>query len=303
MIISCLLGSLVAIFSGVIFWVCRLLISKRMADDFVRQHEYLTRIKERKLYRYAWLNDVQNNLVLVRLPGGMQALAWSCTILALAGGYLGWIWFYSLHAVFVWMLVSGVQPIVILYMLSIRRLLQIRLSFLHAMEVFYQAYVSIPHRNIRVVIAKIVQENRMPAPIRPLFRELNEQLIFGNMSALQHFARTFNHEWGYTFAHFLELGMDEGARLDEGLQQFIQDLRDAQASAWLDRNRLLEIRIANFSPPLVLALFISVNYYFNPVAANHAYFQDMHGRMLLMQAVVLMVLSCLMGIWLSMRRT
>lgn len=298
-----LLGTLGMELTCLFYWLCRQIVSARMARALMEQQLGIPDVQVQKLYRHPWLIDVQNQVLLLQFPGGMAALGWSSIVLAGIGAYFGWIWFYSLASILMLGLSAGVLPIVLLYMLSIRRQVKIRLSFLHAMEVFYQAYVSIPHRNIRVVIAKVVQESRIPTPIQPLFRVLNDQLLFGNKAALQQFASTLHHEWGYTFAHLLEIGFDEGAHLDEALQAFIRDLRDAQASAWADRNRLLEIRIANFSPPIVVGLFIGINFYFNPAMASKAYFYDLHGRVLLMQAVVLMILSFGMGIWISLRRT
>jgi Flp pilus assembly protein TadB len=301
--IPTLLGLLGVLFVWQFYWGYVRYASAQMARQLMANHSGLPEGRERKSYRHPWIQDLHNQVLLVRFPGGMRTLGWGVTCLGLIGAYLGWLWFYSLPSILMAGLSIGVLPIVVLYMLAIRRQVKIRLSFLHAMEVFYQAYVSIPHRNIRVVVAKVVQEKRMPIPIRPLFQELNEQLIFGNKAALQQFASALHHEWGYTLTNLLAIGLEEGANLDEALQTFIRDLREAQASAWADRNRLLEIRFANFSPPLIVGLFIGVNFYMNPVAANQAYFHDLHGRILLMQSVILMVLSFAMGIWLSIRRT
>lgn len=303
MVLMMVLIALGILFACVCYWGCVRFISAKMARELIVEHLGLPEIRERKVYKHPWLNDVQNHVILVRVPGGMPAMGWSVSVLAICGAYVGWTWFYTLPSIVMLALSLGALPVLVLYMLAIRRQVKIRLSFLHAMEVFYQAYVSIPHRNIRVVVAKIFNEQRLPIPIRPLFRELNDQLIFGNKAALQQFASTLQHEWGYTFAHLVGIGMEEGANLDEALQAFIRDLRDAQASAWADRNRLLEIRLANFSLPLVVALFLGVNFYFNPAVASQAYFQDLHGRALIMQSVILMVLSFGMGIWLSIRRT
>ena len=79
-------------------------------------------------------------------------------------------------------------------------------------------------------------------------------------------------------------------------------MRKAQRFDQLERNRLLEIRIANFTPILFLALFLFINFKVNTENAYLYYMVDPGGRNMILDALLLIFVSFLMGMYLSMRR-
>jgi hypothetical protein len=79
-------------------------------------------------------------------------------------------------------------------------------------------------------------------------------------------------------------------------------MRRAQRTDQNERNRLLEIRIANFTPILFLLLFVTINIKINPHSAYLHYVVDENGRNMLLDALVIIFGSFIMGIYLSMRR-
>jgi hypothetical protein len=295
--------SLILIWSWLLFAVVFYFINRHIALHKLRKHVLSIEVSRRKLYGWSWLNRLQDQLIASRIPIPIPVFFILSVCLFAFGGYVGWIWFLTIKHVFLLGLLLSVCPWIFVRVRLINMQVRMRLIFLDAVEIFYQAYVSVPRRNIRVVLAKIVSEQRMPKAIAHLFREMHEQFIFGDDRAIHTFAQAISHEWGYTFTHLLEVSMAEGIVLDHVLQEFICDLRDTQKSALEDKTRLLEIRIANFSPPFFLALFIGINLHFNYEGAIQAYIFDLHGRILLLQAFLLMVASFVMGVWLSIQRT
>ena len=286
------------LFAGVYFF-----INRQLALHKLRKRVLAIDVPRRKLYRWSWLNRLHDQLIATQISLSIPVFFMLSSCLFAIGAYLGWIWFFDIRHVILLGLLLAICPWVFLRVRLAAAQVRMRLIFLDAVEIFYQAYVSVPRRNIRVVLAKIVSEQRMPKAIAHLFREMHEQFIFGDERALHTFAKAISHEWGYTFTHLLEVSMAEGIVLDHVLKEFIDDLRDAQKAALEDKTRLFEIRIANFSPPFFLALFIGLNLHFNFEAAIQAYFYDLHGRILLLQAFLLMVASFVMGVWLSVHRT
>lgn len=79
-------------------------------------------------------------------------------------------------------------------------------------------------------------------------------------------------------------------------------MRKAQISEKQERNRLLEIRIANFSPILFLIVFMGVNFKLDAQMAYTYYVLDPEGRDLLLDALLLIFLSFVMGVYLSFGR-
>lgn len=295
--------ALIVIWSSLLFAILYSMKNRKLALHKLRKHVLSIEVSRRRLYRWPLLNRLQAQLIASRTSLSISVFIIFSLGLFVLGGYLGWIWFFTTNHVILLGFLLSICPWVFLRVRLANMQVRMRLTFLDAVEIFYQAYVSVPRRNIRVVLAKIVSEQRMPKAIAHLFREMHEQFIFGDDRALHTFAQAISHEWGHTFTHLLEVSMSEGIVLDHVLQEFIRDLRDAQKSALEDKTRLLEIRIANFSPPFFLALFIGLNFHFNYEGAFQAYFVDLHGRILLLQAFLLMVASFVMGVWLSIQRT
>jgi hypothetical protein len=79
-------------------------------------------------------------------------------------------------------------------------------------------------------------------------------------------------------------------------------MRRARRANEQERNKLLEIRIANYTPLLFLILFVGLNVHYSPENAYRYYLADPKGRDLMLNAFVLIFASFLMGIWLSRRK-
>jgi hypothetical protein len=79
-------------------------------------------------------------------------------------------------------------------------------------------------------------------------------------------------------------------------------MRNAQLANQQERHRLLEIRLANFTPALFLVLFVAVNFRLNPEGSYRSYILDPTGRGMLLNALALLFGSLLMGLYLSRRK-
>jgi hypothetical protein len=298
-----LCGLLTLSLSFIFYTFLKKVSDRKFALRLLRLQVMQVDLAQRKKHRYQWMNHVQDQLIIARFPITALVFVGISGVLFLLGSYIGALWLNSITNMVLLGGLFALFPWLVLHMRLINLQMKLRLLFLEAVEIFYQAYVSVPRRNIRVVLAKIVSEQRMPRAIAHLFVEMHEQFIFGDERALHTFAKAISHEWGYTFTHLLEVAMQEGVLLDEVLQTFIIDLRESRKAALADKTRLIEIRMANFSPPIFLALFIGINLHFNYQGTMQAYFYDLHGRVLLLQAFLLMVASFVMGIWLSIQKS
>ncbi|MBD4104507.1 hypothetical protein GUH66_02605, partial [Xanthomonas citri pv. citri] len=78
-------------------------------------------------------------------------------------------------------------------------------------------------------------------------------------ASLRVFSSAVGHVWAEYFANMLRVALTDGAPIAENLKELIADMRRAARADQQERNRLLEIRLANFSPNLFLALFIGIN--------------------------------------------
>ncbi|HEX7057003.1 MAG TPA: hypothetical protein VF260_07370, partial [Bacilli bacterium] len=182
--------------------------------------------------------------------------------------------------------------------------MRIRLELLSAIEIFYQAYVLAPHKNIRSVLHAVVQAGRIQYPARPLFEQLYRNLAIAPDpdEGLRIFSFALGSIWGDYFANILRYGLLEGLDITGNLQELIEDMRKAKRIDQMERNRLLEIRIANFTPIFFLAVFLGINFRLNPTAAYHYYVLDEAGRDMLLDSLLLIFASFVMGIFLSMKR-
>ena len=100
----------------------------------------------------------------------------------------------------------------------------------------------------------------------------------------------------------LSVALHEGNDVSNNLKDLITDMRKAQRFDQLERNRLLEIRLANFTPIGFLALILIINFKVNYANAYHYYILDPGGRNLLLDALLFIFISFLMGLYLSLRR-
>lgn len=248
------------------------------------------------------LNDMMEATRFLRSMGAF--LAWT-VILTLAGMVAGvWV-FRSLRGVCVVGAVLGLLPYLVLRMRLISSRLKTRLEFLPAVEIFYQQMALASKPNIRLVLDEALSNNRLLYPIKPVFEQLHRNLSAGAGStedALRIFSLELGHVWADYFANMLRMAIQEGTDISSNMKELIEDMRRAQLYDQKARNRLLEIRLASFSPMVFLILFIAINLKLNYDNTVRAYFLEAEGRDMLLQALVLQFCSFLMGIYLSMRR-
>jgi len=225
-------------------------------------------------------------------------------ILGLLGIGTGAYVFQSVKGAMMLGAMTAVMPYAILRMRLVTRQMRSRLEFLPAVETFYQYYLMSETRNIRLVLARCLEERRLRMPVRASFELLHRHLSTNRMvdDALRIFAFSLGHVWGKYLTNLLRVGLTEGADLSDSLHDLIMDMRQAQAADQAARNKLLEIRVASFSPPVFLALFLMVNFHMSGSQAYHYYFVDPEGRNMLLNGIVLMFGSFVMGLWLSIRR-
>jgi hypothetical protein len=119
---------------------------------------------------------------------------------------------------------------------------------------------------------------------------------------VRRFCLAFGHAWADYFGSILRVALSEGNDVTANLKELISDMRKAQLANQLERHKLLEIRLANFTPALFLALFIGINFRLNHDASYQAYLLDPKGRSMLLNALALIFGSMIMGIYLSRRR-
>ncbi|MEX2415267.1 MAG: hypothetical protein WD424_03915 [Paenibacillaceae bacterium] len=225
-------------------------------------------------------------------------------LLAMSGVLLGTLFFSSVKGVVSLGVILALIPYISLRMRLLTIQMRSRINFLPAMEVFYQSYILSEHKNIRMVLKASVEENRMLYPIKGVF----EQLYLGLMvnkeadTCLRVFALTLGNQWADHYISILRFGLIEGVDLSLNLKELIGDMRKAQRMDQVERNRLLEIRIANFSPIVFLIVFMVINFRIDADNAYAYYVVSEVGRDMLLDAIILIGASFLMGIYLSMRR-
>lgn len=247
---------------------------------------------------------LQDMIEVTRFFSTVSAFATCCMLFLLAGMILGVFVFQSLKGVAVLGAVCGIAPYVVLRMKLLSRQLRTRLQFLPAAEVFYQQLLLTEHPNIRNVLQAVIAEDRLAYPVKPSFQQLQRNLSAGREpeDALRIFELEHGHIWARYFANLMRLALQEGVNMASGLKELIDDMRRAQLFDQKARNRLLEIRLASFSPAFFLALFMGVNLKLNYENSVRFYFYSPEGKNMLLNAVVLMFGSLLLGIYLSIKR-
>ena len=224
-------------------------------------------------------------------------------ILVFTGTALGALLFASVKGVILSLLMLGSLPYLLLSMRLVSVRMKARVHFLPAVEVYYQYYVMAEGRNIRKALKDVLREQRILYTIRPLFEQLHRNLSTQRDidESFRIFAASLGHQWGMYFSNILRVGLEEGVNVSEALKELILDMRKSQRADQVERNRLLEIRIANFTPVVFLGAFLAINFY-SHTDAYYYYLVDPAGRGLLLDAVFLIFLSFLMGLYLSMRK-
>lgn len=259
---------------------------------------------ERFFHRLPFRGHLQDMMEVTRFFPSISAFATCCLLLLLTGIILGVFFFQSLKGVAVLGPVCGIAPYLVLRMKLLSRQLRTRLQFLPAAEVFYQQLLLTEHPNLRNVLQAVIAEDQLAYTVKPSFQQLQRNLSAGREpeDALRIFELEHGHIWAHYFANLMRLGLQEGLNMASGLKELIDDMRRAQLFDQRARNRLLEIRLASFSPAFFLALFMGVNLKLNYENSIRFYFYSSEGKNMLLNAVVLMFGSLLMGIYLSIRR-
>jgi hypothetical protein len=234
-------------------------------------------------------------------PSGFAMLSLVLTLAGLAGGTLA---VQSVKGAVLSAVLLGGLPYLVLRVVLSQRQLQSRVEFLPAVELFYQSYLTTGGKQVRIALGRTVEEKRLMGPLQPVFEQLylNLSVRGDDEASLRIFVSALGHLWGEYFANLLRVALAEGYSIESNLKLLIGDMRQAQRADQIERNRLLEIRLANFSPVLFLALFLGINFHYNPDGSYAYYIADPKGRDMLLNAAALIFASFLMGIYLSRRR-
>ncbi|MFC4777127.1 type II secretion system F family protein [Paenibacillus sp. GCM10023252] len=265
-------------------------LSQRLTQQFMRMD---------RLYRH--LADLLETLRFSLQPGQFMLLT---ILLLLSGLTFGGLLFQSVKGTLLLGGVLGLLPYTVLRAILIQRQMQTQVDFLPAVELFYQCCLVTGGRQVRAALQRTVEERRMLGPMQAVFEQLYRNLsVRGDDEAsLRIFAASMGHVWADYFVNIIRVALAEGIPAADSLKELLTDMRKARRANEQERNRLLEIRLANFSPIVFLALFIGINIRYNRDNAYYYYVLDPGGRDMLLNAVVLLFASFLMGLWLSRRK-
>jgi len=227
-----------------------------------------------------------------------------CLVLGSIGLAVGIALFRSLPSAGLLGLILAGTPYVWLRMRLVSLQMATRLEFLPAVELFYHCYLITGGRHIRAALQKTVDERRLPGEVQTVFAQLCRNLSVSedHEESLRRFCLAFGHMWADYFGSIVKVALAEGNDVSENLKELIGDMRKAQLANQQERHRLLEIRLANFTPALFLALFLGINFRMNPEGSYHSYVLDPGGRGMLLNALALLFGSLLMGLYLSRRK-
>ena len=217
---------------------------------------------------------------------------------------MGTFVFISMKGVFIIGLIFAVTPYIFLRMRLMSLQMKARIDFLPAIEVFYQYYVLSDNKKLRSIMKTILDEQRILYPIKPVFEQLYRNLSTNREmeDSLRIFMMSLGHIWADYFVNIMRIGLMEGVNISSSLKELIIDMRRAQRADQVERNRLLEIRIANFTPIFFLVIFLCINFQTNYQNAYYYYLVDAAGRNMLLDALFLIFASFIMGLYLSIKR-
>jgi len=224
--------------------------------------------------------------------------------MAIGGLLLGSYLFHSTKGAVLCSLLFVGSPYIALRMILIYRRVEAQIDFLPAVELFYQCYLITGERQIKIALARAIEEQRLVGSMGMIFEQLHRNLsVHGDdEESLTIFKHALGHIWADYFAQMLQVAIQEGVSISVSLRELIKDMRGARRANEQERHRLLEIRIANFTPIVFLALFLSINVYVNKEQALYYYVSDAGGREMILNALTMVFLSFLMGIYLSRRK-
>jgi len=224
--------------------------------------------------------------------------------MGLLGIVVGVLVFQSVRSSLILFFMLCCTPYLALRMALMNRQLSTRLEFLPAVELFYQSYLVTGCRHIRIALQKTVEERRLPGEVQAVFDQLYRNLSVkgDDEGSLRRFSLSFGNMWAEYFGNILKIALEEGNNVSDNLQELIADMRKAQLANQVERHRMLEIRLANYTPVLFLAIFMGVNFKLNPSGSYEYYILDSGGREMLLNAVLLLFGSFMMGLYLSRRK-
>lgn len=284
-----------------------LLIRQRKARfrlHYVQNATFSARISAYLAKKSSLFQHIKELLESVESELSMRAMMTMSVIGFLGGLLAGILFFRSIKGALSITVIAASLPYLLLRVKLVSVRLQTRLEFLPAVEVFYQYYMTDPNQNMKVALKYCLEENRILYPIKPVFEQLYRHLMTqrDTEESLRLFSLTLGHNWADYFTGIIRVALKEGSFVGDSLKELITDMRKAQRSDQMERNRLLEIRIANFTPIGFLALFMWINFKVNADNAYLYYVVDPAGRNMILDALLLIFVSFLMGIYLSMRR-
>lgn len=259
-------------------------------------------------YGIVWLRPLFTHLADVLSASGWRikpSAFWKLAFgLALAGLAVGAIVFQSLRSAALLGAMLAALPYSFLRMSLINRQLSARLNFLPAAELFYQCYLVNGSRHVRTALQRMIEERQLPGDTQAIFEELYRQLNIhhDDERTLRRFSMSIGHIWADYFSSLLGVALSEGNNIADNLRELIDDMRKARMDDHAERHRLLEIRLANFTPVFFLGLFLAINFRLNAEASTLYYLSDPGGRSMLLNALVLIFGSFLMGLYLSRRK-
>lgn len=247
------------------------------------------------------LSDLLESLRLPLRPEGFILMA---ALLLLTGVTSGAFLFQSVKGSLLLGGVLGLLPYALLRSMLVHRQLQAQMDFLPAVELFYQCYLITGERHIRSALKRTVEEKRMLGNVQAVFEQLYRNLSVrgDDETSLRIFANSLGHLWGDYLVQIMRVALAEGHSVTANLRELIADMRKSRRAGEQERHKLLEIRIANFTPVLFLAFFMGINFHYNRANAYLYYVLDPKGRDMLLNAVVLIFASFLMGLWLSRKK-
>ncbi|MBB6731871.1 type II secretion system F family protein [Cohnella zeiphila] len=271
----------------------------------VHRQPYWTRLAERVLSRF---DKPYRHVTDLLSAAGWKMETPSFTVLSmllgLAGAAAGVVLFRSFRPVLLLTAMLALIPYCLLRFRLLNRQMASRLDFLPALEWFYQCYLVTGRRQIRAALQRTVEEGRLSGEIQAVFDQLYRHLSVkgDDEGSLRRFALAVGHVWAEYFVNMLGVALSEGNDISDNLKELIQDMRKSRMDDQAERHRLLEIRLANFSPLLFLAIFLTVNFRMSPEDSFRYYVADPVGRGMLLNALALIFVSLLMGLYLSRRK-
>lgn len=246
------------------------------------------------------------NLLLAssQLPLSYNQFIYITVSFTFIGIVIGKLYFTELNSLLLCSLFFSCLPYCVARSYLVSKRLEAQREFLPAIELFYQYYLVTGGQQIKLALGKMIDEKELMNVMQQNFTQLYRNLTLN--PNLEYSLSLFNHSTGHRFARYFSqmvlVALQEGVSIKGGLKDLIDDMRKAKRQNETERHRLLEIRIANFTPLLFLMFFIGLNLVVNTEQSIEAYVYDEAGRKLILHSLVLIVLSLVMGIHISRKK-